>query len=136
MFSRFCCIHFHRLFPPCASFLGLRPVVVWGARIAASTPNARSLHPTRTLLFHLLFFSQPSLFFIRLVSSFLLRALPFFSFNTPIGSFHRSNASSATYHPKCLRRRPPPARLSPESRERRRVCIIRRLLSSHPGHPG
>lgn len=136
MFSRFCCIHFYRLFPPCASFLDLRPVAVWGARIAASTPNAHSLHPTPYLLSpsvsFFFFFFFPSTFFSLLhPPCFLLSASrsSVFLFQYTNWVFHRSNASSATYHPKCLRRRPPPARPSLESRERRRVRIFRRFLS-------
>lgn len=87
-------------------------------------------HPTRAH-FTLLrtFFLPPSPFQLLLSSSsprFLLFCSALFpvSLSTHQLALRSSNASSATFQPKCLRRRPPPARPSPESRERRRVCIL------------
>lgn len=94
MFSRFCCIHFHRLILYCASFLDLRPVAVWGARIAAST-----LHTQRALTLLRVFSLLPSLLFNLPPSPQFALFLPFctalFRVSLPfyeLGRFHRSNA--------------------------------------------
>lgn len=107
---------------------------LFGAR-ASPHPHLTRTHFTLLRTFSLL----PSLFFFFLSTFFSLLHPPCFLLSASRSSvflfqytnwvFHRSNASSATYHPKCLRRRPPPARPSLESRERRRVRIFRRFLS-------